>query len=218
MRVLMIDDHVMFLQGLKSLLTVLAPEFSVDTADNIEMGVELSRVNRYGLVLLDWHFAEGTGDTAMARLRSSGCTARVVILSGETSPKLIREVVELGAAGFISKQYSSETMLKALRMVLNGGIYLPADVLRDVAGTAAAIPRQTSDLVDIGERFAELTPRQVDVYRAAARGLPNKMIARELGIAESTVKSHLAVVYGVLGVQNRTQAAFQASREGFRIG
>ena len=153
----------------------------------------------------------------MRRL-SSLTMARVVVLSGESSPRLIRSVVELGAAGFISKQYSSESMLNALRVVLQGGIYLPPDALRDGSGSGSATPRASTELVDVGRRFAELTPRQVDVYRAAARGLPNKLIARELGIAETTVKSHLSVVFGVLGVQNRTQAAYQASREGFRVG
>ena len=218
MRVLMIDDHIMFMQGLKNLLAVLAPEFSVDTADRVGVAVELATETRYGLVLLDWHLGDGTGEAAIARLRAAGCAARVVVLSGETSPNLIRQVVELGAAGFISKQYSSESMLKALRVVLGGGIYLPPDALRDLAGTGSAVPRASAELVDVGKRFAELTPRQVDVYRAAARGLPNKLIARELGIAETTVKSHLSVVFGVLGVQNRTQAAYQASREGFRVG
>ena len=66
-------------------------------------------------------------------------------------------------------------------------------------------------------RFAGLTGRQIDVYRAAARGLPNKLISRELGIAESTVKTHLTAVFAVLGVRNRTEAAYQASRDGIPI-
>jgi DNA-binding NarL/FixJ family response regulator len=218
MRVLMVDDHVMFLQGLKSLLTVLAPEFSVDMADRISRAADMASTADYDLVLLDWHLGETTGEAAIAKLRAAGCIARVVVLSGETSPLLIRQVVELGAAGFISKQYSSENMVQALRVVLDGGIYLPPDALRDVASGRSPTTRASTGLVDVGKRFSELTPRQVDVYRAAARGLPNKLIARELGIAETTVKSHLSVVFGVLGVQNRTQAAYQASREGFRVG
>ena len=76
----------------------------------------------------------------------------------------------------------------------------------------------TNALVHTESRLAVLTARQAEVYRAVARGLPNKLIARELGITEATVKSHLSAVYAVLGVNNRTQAAFQASREGFRAG
>ncbi len=137
------------------------------------------------------------------------------MLSGDTSAELIRRAVELGAAGFIPKRYSSEAMLAALDLVLAGGIYLPAEVLRQAGW---AVPRRTdSRVIGIEERFSQLTPRQVEVYRAATRGLPNKLIARELGIAESTVKTHLSAVYEVLGVRNRTEAAYQASVEGFRV-
>lgn len=67
-------------------------------------------------------------------------------------------------------------------------------------------------------RLSGLTAREVDAYRAAVRGLPNKLIGRELGIAESTVKSHLTAVFAALGVSNRTEAAYQASRDGLHIG
>jgi DNA-binding NarL/FixJ family response regulator len=99
-----------------------------------------------------------------------------------------------------------------------------ASVASDAPATSAApikgppARRATDALIDIESRFANLTARQAEVYRAVARGLPNKLIARELGITESTVKTHLSAVYAVLGVNNRTQAAFQASREGFRVG
>jgi DNA-binding NarL/FixJ family response regulator len=213
MRVLMVDDHVMFLQGLKNLLSLLAPALSIDTADALSQALQRAGLADYELVLLDWHLADAEGEQAISRLRDVGCTARIVVLSGETRAALIRNAIELGAAGFIPKTYSSERMLSALQVVLEGGIYLPAEVLREAAGDAGAAPPAAPR-----ERLAELTPRQLDVYRAAARGLPNKLIARELNIAESTVKTHLSAVYAALGVANRTQAAYQASREGIRVG
>ena len=142
-------------------------------------------------------------------------------------------------AGFIPKKYGTEIMLTALRVV-SGGIFLPPKaryervasnsvrqmqrVTSDAPSKAAAsgqaphTRRATDALIDIESRFANLTARQGEVYRAVARGLPNKLIAGELGITESTVKTHLSAVYAVLGVNNRTQAAFQASREEFRVG
>ena len=212
MRVLMVDDHVMFLQGLKNLLNVLAPELSVDTAGDLPRAVRLVQQSVYQLVLLDWHLAECDGDDSFRRLREAGCAARIVVLSGETSATLIRSTVELGAAGFIPKTYSSEMMVAALGKVLDGQIFLPAEAL-NVLGIKAG--GHTTPETDV--RFSGLTARQLDVYRAAARGLPNKLIARELGIAESTVKSHLTAVFQALGVRNRTEAAYQASRDGFRI-
>jgi DNA-binding NarL/FixJ family response regulator len=219
MRVLMVDDHVMFLQGLKTLLSLLAPELNVDTTAQLSDALQMASTTNYELVLLDWHLNDCDGDESMRRLREVGCAARIVVLSGETQSTLIRRTIDQGAAGFIPKKYSSEVMLAALNVVVNGGIYLPPEVLREnSSGTAAQGSASAAKLVDVETRYAGLTPRQADVYRAAARGLPNKLIARELGIAESTVKTHLSIVYTVLGVSNRTQAAYQASREGIRVG
>jgi DNA-binding NarL/FixJ family response regulator len=214
MKILMVDDHVMFLQGLKTLLSVLAPEHLVDTASTLAEALERDRLAAYELVLLDWHLAEGDGSASIARLHEAGCTARIVVLSGENSRALIGHSIELGAAGFIPKTYSSEMMLAALAHVLAGRIYLPA-LSSPSAHPGAPAPAAHSEATD--PRWAELTPRQRDIFRAAARGWPNKIIARELGIAEATVKTHLTAVFAVLGVRNRTEAAIQASRQGIPV-
>ena len=208
----MLDDHVMFLQGLKNLLAVLAPELQVDTSHRLAEALQLAQLTAYDLVLLDWHLAEHEGAQSLEKLREAGCAARIVVLSGETGSALIRRSVELGAAGFIPKTYSSEMMIAALGQVLAGRIFLPAQGLADAAAGAA---RPAS--IEADPRFASLTARQIEVYFDAARGLPNKLIARRLGIAESTVKTHLTAVFAALGVRNRTEAAYQASREGLRI-
>ena len=212
MHVLMLDDHAMFLQGLKNLLGVLSPGLQVDTSSDVAHAVQLAGLHAYDLVLLDWHLADCDGAEAMRRLRDVGCAARIVVLSGETSGALIRGTVELGAAGFIPKTYSSEMMIAALDQVLTGRIFLPAEALAGPVSRAAHLDLESDP------RFSGLTARQIDVYRAATRGLPNKLIARELGIAESTVKTHLTAVYAALGVRNRTEAAYQASRDGLHVG
>ena len=269
MRVLMLDDHLMLLQGLKTLLSTLAPELEVDISVGMDDGLQMAAGSRYELILLDWYLGEGnaktTGALNMQRLRDVGSTARIVVLSGETDSTLIRQAIKAGASGFIPKKYGTEIMLAALRVVVSGGIFLPPEAMyerpaaqpspaanadlaseepavaangvgnrsnapharraTDMVAVAAAAAVVGADaaaaavpLVDIESRFSVLTARQAEVYRAVARGLPNKLIARELGITESTVKTHLSAVYAVLGVNNRTQAAFQASREGFRVG
>jgi DNA-binding NarL/FixJ family response regulator len=219
MRVLMIDDHVMVLQGLKNLLGAMVPGLQVDTASAIGPALAMTTGVRYDLVLLDWNLDGCDGADAMQRLRDVGCAARIVVLSGDSDSQLVHTAIELGAAGFVPKRYSSEAMLSALDKVLQGGIFLPPDL---PSGCAGAAPVESKALVEAEQHLtalsAALTPRQVDVYRAAARGLPNKLIARELGIAEATVKSHLAAIFGVLGVRNRTEAAYHASREGIRVG
>ena len=213
MHVLMVDDHLMFLQGLKNLLGVLAPDLRVDTASDLSHALQLVELSAYDLLLLDWHLTEGDGEASLHRLREAGCAARIVVLSGETSAALILRSVELGAAGFIPKRYSSEMMVAALAKVLAGQIFLPGEALRSSIADGPA-----RDTRDASHLLLGLTARQRDVYRAAARGLPNKLIARELGIAESTVKTHLTAVFAELGVRNRTEAAYQASRDGVDIG
>ena len=213
MNVLMVDDHVMFLQGMKNLLSVLVPDLRIETSGEMAHAVQLVQLTEFDLVLLDWHLGDGDGEQSIQRLRDAGCMARIVILSGETNAALIRSSVDMGAAGFIPKKYSSEMMVAALQHVLAGRIFLPSETRSAVA--AAGADSAAGAAVD--PRLAGLTARQMDVYRAAARGLPNKLIARQLDIAESTVKAHLTAVYAALGVRNRTEAAYQASREGMRI-
>ncbi|HUD33435.1 MAG TPA: response regulator transcription factor, partial [Variovorax sp.] len=204
---------------LRSLLEVLMSDLDIDMANVLDTALTLAAGTRYDLVLLDWNLDDLRGDEAIRRLRDVGCAARIVILSGESKSSLIQLALECGAAGFIPKRYSSEAMVGALEVVLDGGIFLPSDVATGGADHGGGGPAHAHvhPLIEAEQRIGDLTPRQIDVYRAAARGLPNKLIGRELGIAESTVKTHLQAVYAVLGVRNRTEAAWQASREGIRI-
>lgn len=212
MHVLLVDDHVMFLQGLKNLLGVLAPQLRVDTSGDVATALQLVQLANYDLVLLDWHLAECEGEAAIQVLREAGCMSRIVVLSGENNGVLIRKAVDVGAAGFIPKTYSAEMMVAALNQVLGGRVFLPTEPLHGGFATKSLSP--PAAIPTCQASCPALTARQIDVYRAATRGLPNKLIARELGISESTVKTHLTAVYAALGVRNRTEAAYQASRDG----
>ena len=105
MRVLMVDDHVMVLQGLKNLLGVLVAGVQVDTANAIGVAVTFAAETRYDLVLLDWHLDDCSGAESIQRLRDVGCAARIVVLSGDTGSVLIRQAIELGAAGFVPPRW-----------------------------------------------------------------------------------------------------------------
>jgi signal transduction histidine kinase/FixJ family two-component response regulator len=139
MNVLMIDDHVMFLQGMKNLLSVLVPELRVETTGEMTNAAQLVALAEFDLVLLDWHLADCDGEESIRRLRDAGCMARIVVLSGETDATLIRNSVDLGAAGFIPKKYSSEMMVAALRHVLAGRIFLPLETLNAASPRASAL-------------------------------------------------------------------------------
>ena len=139
MNVLMVDDHLMFLQGMKNLLNVLVPELRVETTGEMAHAVQLAQLTEFDLVLLDWHLGDGNGEQSIRRLRDAGCMARIVVLSGETNAALIRSSVDLGAAGFIPKKYSSEMMVAALGQRA-GRAHLPA--ARDAQRRAAGRRRQ----------------------------------------------------------------------------
>lgn len=175
MRVLMVDDHMMVLQGLRSLLDVLMSDLDIDMANTLGVALTLAAGTRHDLVLLDWNLEDIHGDEAIRRLRDVGCAARIVILSGESKPSLIHLALECGACGFIPKRYSSEAMVGALEVVLDGGIFLPSDVPGggvDHGGGFGHAHTHVHPLIEAEQRIGDLTPRQIDVYRAAARGLP----------------------------------------------
>ena len=126
--------------------------------------------------------------------------------SAETTPRRVRELIEAGAAGFIPKSYQLDEMEAALRVVLRHRVYLPAEFLLADSATRPTGGEELSR--EEMARFikAELSPRQRQVLALAVRGVPVKLISRELGIAEGTVKVHLSMVYRALGARNRTDA------------
>lgn len=205
-RLLVVDDHLLFMLGLRNLLREIAPSWSVDLAETADEAVRLAGLAHYDVVLLDWHLEGGDASDCLSQLMRLDAGTRVVVLSGETRPAVIRQAIESGAVGFLPKKHGAEQLLAALDAVMRGGHWLPVE----------AVAASSAPVADIAGRLHELTGRQLDVYRAAARGLSNKMIARELGIAESTVKTHLTVIYAVLGVRNRTEAVYQASLQAAR--
>lgn len=167
MRVLMIDDHAMFLQGMRTLLAVLAPELVVDLANGQDDATALAQRESYAVVLLDWNLGSCRGDDMVACLRGVGCAARIVVVSGESEPACIMRMFDHGIAGFIPKTYTGERMLDALHQTIDGRVFVPTEVLAAYGNELSAPIPSVSNLQ---ERIGILTPRQLAVFRAAARG------------------------------------------------
>jgi DNA-binding NarL/FixJ family response regulator len=211
MKVLLVDDHEIVWNGTRRLMESLAHELEPDqtfefhAVRNVAAACKVEPQS-IDLVLLDYHLPDVSGIAALRAVKSHFETVPVCMQSAEVSPQRIREVIEAGAAGFVPKSFSLEEMEAALRVVLRHRIYLPAEfVLTDDASRTRSpdeLPRE--DLA----RFirTELSPRQRQVLALAIRGTPVKLIARELAIAEGTVKVHLSMVYRALGARNRTDA------------
>ena len=170
------------------------------------------------LFLLDLGLPGTDGFTLLAELRHHHPGLPVVVLSGSDRRDDVLRAIDLGAMGFIHKTSSPQVMLSALRLVLSGGVYLPPLTLAS-GGTAtlehaSLAPAQTgaSALVPL-----DLTERQAQVLALMLQGKPNKLICRELDLAEGTVKIHVAAILRTLNVHTRTQAVIEASRLGLRI-
>jgi DNA-binding NarL/FixJ family response regulator len=159
------------------------------------------------LALLDLHMPGSDGAPWIGRLRARFPALPVIVVSAEESPPLVRELIACGVAGFIPKSDTAAVILQAVRLVLSGGTYAP---LRLLGGehTAADNGKARPDAPLHG-----LTQRQLDVLALLARGLPNKRIARELGLSEGTVKVHLLAIFRALEVSNRTEAVVAAQKK-----
>jgi DNA-binding NarL/FixJ family response regulator len=135
----------------------------------------------------------------------------VIVISGSEDPALMRALLVLGVQGFIPKAYSPDVMLSAVRLVLSGGVYVPPMLLLE--GSAPAATVRVEPVASLEERLHKLlTERQLDVLRSLSQGKPNKVIARDLGISEGTVKIHLAAIFRALNVRNRVEAVIASRR------
>jgi DNA-binding NarL/FixJ family response regulator len=205
-KILLVDDHTLFRAGLRALLATLQPDAIIDEAAGLGAG-------RFDVVLLDFRLPDRSGLVALAAVRAASPRTPVVILSGEDAPKIVRSVIKAGAVGFVPKSSPKEILRPALELILAGGVYLPPMVLADDGDATALEPeplRSAEGVLDA------LTERQREVLRSLLQGKANKVIARDLGIAPSTVKLHLAPVFSVLGARNRTEAMYAAARLGLQ--
>lgn len=213
MRVLIVDDHEVVWSGMRGVIGRLSAQhrpgepFVWFSARDLPSALAQT-VEPLDLILLDHHLPGVSGLDGMASLRERFETAPIVIVSADQRPERIRRAIEAGAAGYIPKTMPESEMVAALALVIARGIYLPAMALLDAQPPPDDDTQVANDAV-LGYMDAELSPRQREVFGCALRGVPNKLIARELGIAEGTVKVHLAMVYRALGVRNRTEAMYR---------
>jgi DNA-binding NarL/FixJ family response regulator len=202
MRVLIIDDHPLYRAGVRALLTGLDPDLVAADVSNVAEALRLADTgDSFELVLLDMNLPGTNRLEALQQIKAGFESAAVVVVSGEEDPSLILATIDAGAAGFIPKSTDPAVTIQALRLVLAHGTYLPAHALRHVVETAPAALSSDDELA-----LPELSQRQRAVLLQLLQGKANKVIARELGIAEGTVKAHLWSVYQLLGVTSRSQA------------
>jgi len=203
MRVLIADDHPLVRDALARTLRCVQPDAEVLEAADFASALRVLQTEAPRLALVDLHMPGMERVDGVRRLRLLCPAVPLVVASGEDDPAVIRAALAAGAVGFLPKAESPDVLQQALRLVLGGGTYTPPQALADLQPRAAPRPDASG-----------LTPRQTDVLRCLMRGQPNKLIARELGLTEGTVKIHIAAILRVLQARNRTEAVVVARNLG----
>jgi two-component system, NarL family, response regulator LiaR len=203
--VLIVDDHAVVREGLRSFLELQdGIEVAGEATDGEEAVREAERL-RPDVVLMDLVMPQLDGVAAMRELRERAPATRVVVLTSFLDDERVLPAIRAGAAGYLLKNVEPRELARAVRLAAEG------EALIDPAVAARLVD---SLVEDSGREEPELTPREQEVLDLIGRGFANKRIALELGIAEKTVKTHVGHVLAKLGVSDRTQAALYAARVG----
>ncbi len=232
MKVLLVDDHPLILSALQTVIRGLGDDVAVVGVDSAAAArAELQRDASYDLVLLDLALGDADGFDVLAELRAQYPALPVVVVSASERASDVIRAIDLGAMGFVPKRSSNAQLFEALRMVMSGGLYVPpmmlgldgsgppteSDTVPSVMQTRPAPPLGPAARAEAHQQLPTmdsigLTPRQSEVLALLLKGLPNKLIARELNLSVETVKDHVAAVLRALGVSTRTQAVLAVSQ------
>ena len=204
-KVLLVDDHAFLRAALAEVMLRRFPQAEVFQVGSLEAAHrQLGEHPDLDLVLLDLGLPDGDGLQALPDLLQA-TAARIVIMSADGRLETIHAALDSGAAGFLPKTLGGDEMLAAVRQVLEGGVYVPTVAF----GARRTLASTWADLA--------LSPRQREVLAWLVAGAANKVIAKELDIAESTVKTHVAAIFEGFGVASRTQVVVEVARRGLRI-
>lgn len=210
-RVLIIDDHTLMRRGLVALLSMEPGiEVSADAADAHE-GIKQAGQLRPDVILLDLHMPGISGVQALPALREAAPASRVLMLTVSEDSNDLLSALRAGADGYLLKNIESEALIGAIRRTLTGEAVISermthklVNEVRTAPGSATAEPPASV-----------LSPREQEIVGLIALGASNKEIARELGVAESTVKIHVQHILRKLNLSSRVQVAVYASERGY---
>lgn len=235
MRVLLVDDHTLFRDGLKTLLSNIDQFNEVLEVENGQGALDLiEEDDDIDVILLDYELGDMHGTDVLLKVKEENPEIPIIMLSAHEDASLIQDLLAKGASGFITKTSSTDVMLSAISLVVSGGIYVPPAVLAgtlhssekpSVSSPATGIAAKSKPVTvntflapNMVEQGYQLTQRQTEVLQEMGKGLSNKEIARELNMSPSTVKVHVAAILKELEAKNRTVAVTMAKDKGLIVG
>lgn len=211
MKILLIDDHTLFRQGLAGLLQRRGIEVSESVGGGRE-GIAIAKEQQPDIILLDMRMPEMSGISVLRELRKEGLEMPIVILTTSSDERDLVESLRSGAQGYLLKDMDPDELVSALRDIVRGKTV----VSPDLAPTLARIVQDDGALPPMPSPFANLTPRELEILSLLAEGQSNKVIARNLGISDGTVKLHVKAILRKLDVHSRVEAAVIAVEQGLR--
>jgi len=204
--VLLVDDHAVVREGLRTFLELQDGIEVVGEAADGEEGVREAERLRPDVILMDLVMPKLDGVEAMRELRRELPETRVIVLTSFAEDERLLPAIQAGAAGYLLKDVRPTELARAVRAAHAGEALLDPAVAARLVEAIAQAPGE--------EPVERLTPREREVLEMIGHGLPNKLIARRLEVSEKTVKNHVTHLLAKLGVSDRTQAALYAARTG----
>jgi DNA-binding NarL/FixJ family response regulator len=206
-RILIADDHPVIREGLSAMLS-RQPDFMIlGEAENGKDAVKKARQLRPDIVLMDLRMPEMDGVEAMKRIRQDNPKTKFIILTTYKDGDYIFKGIEAGARAYLLKDAKREDVYNAIRIVHEGGSILQPEITAKVLDRFSEISQQIQEP-------EVLSARELEILRLIAKGTSNKEIASNLGLYESTVKTHVHNIFHRLGVNDRAEAVAQAIKRG----
>ncbi|WP_020560432.1 response regulator [Thiofilum flexile] len=214
-KVLLIDDHTLFRAGLKDLLC--RRNINVVTAvGSGEEGIQCAATLQPDIVLLDMRMPQMDGLAVLRQLHNSYPDLRIVMLTTSTNESDLVEALRSGARGYLLKDIEPDELVVALQEIMQGKTVVAPELAPVLARYVQGSEPQSADQKAV-DPFAGLTPREYEILTLLAEGQSNKVIARNLGISDGTVKLHVKAILRKLGVSSRITAAVMAVEHGARV-
>ena len=211
---LVADDHPLFRDALRAVISAGLTSAQLLESDSLAAAIyTIDNHDELDLLLLDLSLPDADGLEGLTILRERFPWLPVAIVSAHQERQLVLDAITQGAVGYIPKSTPREQLLAALNQILQGQLYLPADIMRQPPPRMESSALASSSSEPPRERLIRLTDKQLDVLSCMTQGMSNKQIARELLIAETTVKTHVSAVLRKLGATSRVHAIVIAGEE-----
>jgi two-component system, NarL family, nitrate/nitrite response regulator NarL len=206
MKVIIIDDHTLFREGLKSLLIRRKIEVIADVGGGNE-GIEIARQSIADIILLDMRMPKLDGIATLKKLKQNKNKTRVVILTTSTDKEDLKYALENEADGYLLKDMEADELVFALKKIMQGSLIVSPVLNYAMAQIISGKNNKNDNKSDAQNPFSTLTRREKDILKLLAKGQSNKIMARNLAISDGTVKLHVKSILKKLNLHSRVAAA-----------